>query len=70
MQISQKNNYTCQFTKEELKMVSKALTGVLKDGEKKSALEMGIELLSLMEAGLRESLDIAQGSLKRASQLL
>lgn len=70
MQIAQKTNYTCHFTKEELKIVSKALTGVLKKNEAETALQMGIELLSLLETNLQDSLTVAQGSLQRASDLV
>lgn len=69
MNMTQKIQYQIEFSKDEMTLVTKALTGVLKERDLEKAKELGIKCLEEMKILSQERLQINSGALERAYTL-
>lgn len=68
MNITQKIFFQLELSKEELSLISKALTGAIKEREKESTNLLGIKLLNESHKMSQERLSITKGALDIASK--
>lgn len=70
MNMTQKINYQIEISKDELSLITKALTGVLKERDMDSAKTLGIKILEGVNELSQERLKITEGALNRAIEIL
>lgn len=69
MNMSQKITYQTEFSKDQMNLIAKALTGVLKEREREDAYGLGIKILSEINKLSQERLSITEGALSRGINL-
>jgi hypothetical protein len=66
MNMSQQTQYHITLSKEEITLISKALTGVMKPRDLQSAQTLGIDILQVLHELAKDRAQITHGALSRA----
>jgi len=69
MNITQQIAYKVELDKAQMAVITKALTGALKEREREEAFQLGMMLLENVNACSRSRLEITEGALLRASSV-
>jgi len=65
-----KDFVTIEVTYKEMKMITMALSGVLRNGERASAQELSVEILEQYEHALNERLSVVSGAARKAREAM
>ena len=69
MNMTQSISYKIELTKEEISLITKSLTGVLKERDKEQAKNLGIQFLKEINNLSEERLAITSGALERGLKI-
>lgn len=69
MNMTQSISYKIELTKEEISLITKSLTGVLKERDKEQAKNLGIQFLKEINNLSEERLTITSGALERGLKI-
>lgn len=67
--MTQSISYKIELTKEEISLITKSLTGVLKERDKEQAKNLGIQFLKEINNLSEERLTITSGALERGLKI-